>query len=181
LTENNNEFYNKLQKEAEMNQPINFNKFLYFISFISVLTVSLFTVSCSFKEPSAPTWDVTLAIPLINRVITVEELIEDTQYLAEGESGLVNFEFEEEFSRYEVGDQLKVADLNESFSSSLGQFKVPSPGVQAASMTFGQVYPAAYILDGQVTPVGAFGYDNVGVSLPDFDTLVRNSGKISKY
>ncbi len=154
-----------------MNQSINFNKFLYFISFISVLAVSLFTVSCSFKEPSAPTWDVTLAIPLINRVITVEELIEDTQYLAEGESGLVNFEFEEEFSRYEIGDQLKVADLNESFSSSLGQFKVPSPGVQAASMTFGQVYPAAYILDGQVTQVGEFGYDNVGISLPDFDTF----------
>ncbi|MCH8126917.1 hypothetical protein IIC38_13285 [candidate division KSB1 bacterium] len=167
-----------------MNQSINFNKFhklLYFVAFISVLTVSLFAVSCSFKEPSAPTWDVTVAIPLINRVITVEELIEDTQYLAEGESGLVNFEFEEEFSRYEVGDQLKVADLNETFSSSLGQFKVPSPGVRAASMTFGQIYPAAYLLDGQVTQVGTFGYDNVGVSLPGFDTFVSvliGSGRI---
>lgn len=149
----------------------NSHKLVFWGAVLSVFALSLFSVSCSFKEPAAPTWDVTVAIPLMNRALTVAELIDETEYLAEGESGLVKFEFEEEFERYEVGDQLKVANLDESFSSSLGEFKVPSPGIKSASMTFGQLYPAAYVLDGQTVPVGPFGYNDVGISLPSFDSF----------
>ncbi|MEE9170154.1 MAG: hypothetical protein V3U73_10330, partial [bacterium] len=109
------------------------------------------------------------------------ELMDDTDYLVTGENGLVNIDYEEEFERFELGDQLKMANVDEFFSSKLGEFRVPSPGINSAGLTFGQMYPPTILLDGQTVPVGGFSYDNIKVDLPSFNSfrsILIESGSI---
>lgn len=127
--------------------------------------------SCSIKEPAAPNWDITVAVPLMNRSIALSEIVEDTDLFATGDNGLLNIDFEEGFDRYEVGDQLTVAELTESFASELGDFRVPSPGAQETSLNFGDIYPAAIILHGQSAPVSSFSYETPEMILPSFETI----------
>jgi hypothetical protein len=170
-------------EEGSMKRLERFNHFTFPSQFflIATLFVLLISMSCSIKEPVAPQWDVTVAIPLMNRAIPLEELMDDTDYLVTGENGLVNIDYEEEFERFELGDQLKMANIDESFSSNLGEFRVPSPGVNSAGLTFGQMYPPAILLDGQTVPVGGFSYDSIKVDLPSFNSfrsILIESGSI---
>ena len=70
----------------------------------------LFLSQCSFKLPTeAPTWDVNLIIPLVSRMYTVEELIEDTDDLVINyQNEEIIFTMEEDIDRFEVGDHLKI-------------------------------------------------------------------------
>jgi len=70
----------------------------------------VFLNRCSFKLPSdAPTWDVNFIIPLISRMYTVEELVEDSDELVVDQlNEQIIFTMEEDIDRFEVGQHLKV-------------------------------------------------------------------------
>ena len=89
--------------------------FSFFTGIIFFLILSV-QFSCSFKEPVAPKWDVNLPVPLMNRTITMQELVDKNDFLVSNPDGLVSIDFEENLDRYEVGDQLKIEGVNESFT-----------------------------------------------------------------
>ena len=150
--------------------PLSLQRF-FPVKLMAVATVAVLLSSCSFDQPVAPKWDVKMAIPLVNRIYTVQEMIEKNDFLLEGTDGLVNVDYEKDLDRFEVGDALQVDGVSQHIDSKIGKFRVPSPGSKMISLTFGQLFPQAQSLDGQQAPVPAFQFDNVTASLPRFENF----------
>lgn len=148
------------------------------IIFFLILSVQF---SCSFKEPVAPKWDVNLPVPLMNRTITMQELVDKNDFLVSNPDGLVSIDFEENLDRYEVGDQLKIEGVNESFAAKLGKIEIPSPGTKTATFNLSDIYPPSQMLNGQMVPVPAFSFENLTANLEgfqDFESILIESGFI---
>ena len=110
------------------------------IIFVFILSIPF---SCSFKEPVAPQWDVNLPIPLMNRAITMQELVDKNDFIILNPNGLVSIDFEEELDEYEVGDELKVEGIQETFTDKIGKIEIQSPGANSAYLTMNDLYPPA--------------------------------------
>ena len=152
----------------------------FFSAIIFVLVLSI-PFSCSFKEPVAPQWDVNLPIPLINKTLTVQELIDKNEFLILNPNGLVSIDFEEELDRYEVGDKLRVEGINETFTSKIGKIELESPGSSETSLTLAEIFPPSTLLNGQTVPVPGFSFNNISASLGSYDnfrSILIESGSI---
>ncbi len=148
---------------------------------LTAAVLGIFQLTCSFDQPVAPKWDVKLAVPLINRTYTVQELIDKNNFLLEGANGVVNVDYEKDLDRYEVGDALQIDGLHESLVSKLGKFQLSSPGTKTLSLTFGQLYPLANAADGQTVPIDGFQYSNIEASFPrfeNFESVLIESGLV---
>lgn len=146
---------------------------------VIVCLILLTLSSCSFKEPVAPSWDVNLPVPLINRSFTMQELIDKNDFLVLNQSGLVTIDLQKDLDRYEVRDKLKVEDIHQSFSARIGEVEIPSPGSKQASVTLYDIYPPSAALNGQTVPVPPFSFDNISASLQgyeNFQSLLIQSG-----
>ncbi len=140
--------------------------------FLSVVIAPIFLqLSCSFEEPVAPQWDVRMAVPLIDKSLTMQELVDKNDFLLVNPEGVVSIDYEQDLDRFEVGDALQVSGINQSISSEIGKFRIVSPGSQVVSLAFGQIYPEASTLDGQNAVIPAFEYNGISASFPRFDNF----------
>lgn len=152
-----------------------------YIPFLLATVLLAILIGCSFDKPVAPKWDVRLAVPLMNRTFTMQELIEKNDFLVSNAQGVVSIDYEDSLGRFEVGDALQVDGFSQSIQSEIGKFTIPSPGNKFVRLTFGQIYPGAYALDGQTVPVPAFQYDNISTTVPpfeNFESVLIESGTI---
>jgi len=82
------------------------NRFL-FVCLLStiLLTGILFLSQCTFKDPAAPSWDVTFYIPLIDRLYTMEEAAEDTKEMTvDTLNKELDLRFDSDFSMSVMGE-----------------------------------------------------------------------------
>jgi len=67
------------------------------------------TSRCSFDEPSAPSWDLSLVVPLANRTYTMVNLADDTdEIIVDPLNRNVVFQHRQEIESFEVGEYLRI-------------------------------------------------------------------------
>ncbi|MFQ5824693.1 MAG: hypothetical protein ACE5JB_11600 [bacterium] len=127
--------------------------------YLVILIFLIFNViHCSFKKPSAPSWDVDVTIPLISKVYTMAEIAEDESILSVDSTGLLALEFESELDTYYVRDQLNLEQMQENFSSELGLFTIASPGSESMNMALWEIFSQAETFHGTTTVVPPFSF-----------------------
>jgi hypothetical protein len=68
-------------------------------------------IRCSLEKPSAPSWDVHLEIPLLNKHYTMVDLSEDYDELDIQDDDVI-FTIEQDLETFQVGDQLRVSGVH---------------------------------------------------------------------
>ncbi|MFQ5641087.1 MAG: hypothetical protein ACE5IR_24175 [bacterium] len=161
------------------------SNFLKRTLFISLFLSSFFIMTfmrCSFQKPSAPSWDVEVAIPLISKVYTMADIAEDESSLSLDSTGTLNFEAEADLDNHYVGDQLNIKDLQKSFQLSLGSFNVNSPGVEQSNIELREIYPPSDNFDGLTVTVPTFSFTTSKVALDayeDFSYVKIDTGTLN--
>lgn len=149
-----------------------------------VLITMPLALRCSFEKPSAPSWDVEVAIPLISKVYTMSEIADDEDALVEDSTGALSFEQTSELDEYLVGDQLDMEDQSDNFSLSMGSFTVDSPGSEFTSVELREIYTEADDLHGETTEIPPFNFETEKKPLEpydDFAYVVIDSGSIDLH
>lgn len=136
-----------------------------------VLLLVFNVVSCSVEKPSAPSWDVDITVPLINKVYTMAEIAEDETALFVDSTGSVNFEVEAELDQYFVGDQLTLEDQQEDMGIEMGTFTVEAPGSEFTFIELQEIYPEASNRDGETVVVPPFSFETQKRPLQDYESF----------
>jgi hypothetical protein len=87
-----------------------------------VLLISFMTIQCSIEKPVAPTWNLTLSVPLINEHYDMAILIDkmDEPYLKVDSLGNPLFYFEEKLDTTRLIDRLRCDSTSVGFKDTLG-------------------------------------------------------------
>ncbi len=97
-----------------------------------MIITTLILSSCTMKIPDKsdiPTWDVELSAPLINLTVKVEDVkaLADSPFVKiefDGDSIFAFQDTSKKIEKVEVGDQLEIDDINESFSQNVDDVTV---------------------------------------------------------
>lgn len=138
---------------------------------LAVCIATLPFFSCSFEKPSAPSWDVDVTIPMINKVYTMAEIAEDETALLVDSTGAVNFEVETDLDDYYVGDQLTLADEQENMNIEMGTFNIDAPGSEFLLVELQEIYPEAANRDGEMIVVPPFSFETQQRPLEPYESF----------
>jgi hypothetical protein len=127
-------------------------------AWLLIPSLFIFIANCSFEKPSAPSWDVEVSIPLLNKNYTMKELIEDQDVVFADSTGLLNFEETVELENHYVGDALSVEDIEDSFSKEMGAISIDSPDPKENYGELGEIIDDQGIPDGSTIPVPEFDF-----------------------
>ena len=110
------------------------------VVFVLFLSILLLVSSCVMKIPEKsdlPSWSVTIEVPLVKETITIDELLEDSLFVGipYGTDGDSIFAYQDaiEIEKVEVGDQLNIDDIQQSFTQSIDDVKVDENSKQYSS------------------------------------------------
>src|SRR3990172_7547412 len=121
-------------------------KLKIFLLLSLLFSLLLLTLQCSFEKPSSPSWDVEVSIPLISKQFTMDEIADDEDAInVDSTTGLLSFAETSELDEYQVGDQLDIDDITDSFTQELGTFDIDSPGSEFTSVELQEIYEDAEI------------------------------------
>ncbi|MBU0713065.1 hypothetical protein KJ762_12925 [bacterium] len=110
--------------------------------FVSLFMLSILLVSssCMMKLPDKsdmPSWNVNLEIPLMKTTITADDLFGDSLFVGvpygTSRDSIFAYEDQVEIEKVEVGDQLNIEDINQSFSQSIDDIRVKQTVKQFSS------------------------------------------------
>jgi len=137
-------------------------------------------LTCSFDDPKAPSWDVPINLPLIDRTYTVAELIKDSENAFVTPEGLVGLRIEGEIDTTLIGDNLSLPDVAQSFSIGLDNLQIPNLGSGTSQFAFSTLTTEAIAKNGLVSTIAAFSFSNVvGVQIvsPEYAFTGISRGK----
>jgi len=138
-------------------------------------------LSCDFKKPAAPSWDLPLNIPMIDRTYPVSELIEGEKNLSGGKDGLLSFKIEKEIDTTFVGHQLTLPDMQQTINLGLDAFEIPDLPVQADRYFFYQLTEEAAAKNGSNSTIAPFAFNNLPAqehSSADLHYAVLQKGRV---
>lgn len=140
-------------------------------SFVTLLLICLViaAVGCSFKKPSAPSWDVEVSVPLISKRFTMAKIAEDEDAVVLNSDSTLAFEQTSELDNYEVGEQLDVEDMSDFFSLELGSIDIDSPGSNSTQVELREIFSNAEALDGQSSVISSFNFTTEKKQLDSYD------------
>jgi len=97
------------------------NRFFFCAKFL-IGFLSALLIQCSINKPTAPTWNVKLSVPLVNRYYDMATLIDkmDEPYLKLDTLGNPLFYFEEELDTIRLVDKLRCDSTSVNFKDTLG-------------------------------------------------------------
>lgn len=102
--------------------------------FFVVVLIGIIITGCSitdFKDARLPSWSVNLQFPLTEQTVDLATMLEDSliQVVPLGTNGDSIFIYQDvmDIDRVEVGDQLSIADVQESFTQTVDQNNVEVP------------------------------------------------------
>lgn len=124
------------------------------------LSTSIFLSGCMIDnptQPNLPAWSVDLEFPIIQKSVTINELLSDSlfsldQYGTDGDS-IYSFHQSIEIPSIEVGQQLTIPDINQSVASTVGPISIPDiAAVQTPTFDLQTIAPTLYsALDAAIT------------------------------
>jgi len=112
----------------------------------------------------------------------MSDLADDEDAVFVDSSGTLGFEETSQLDQYNVGGQLDIDDIEDSFSQQLGIFTVKSPGSEFTGVSLREIFSNADILDGQTAIVPGFDFATDKKNLNTFDAfeyVVIDSGEIT--
>jgi hypothetical protein len=86
---------------------------VFYLTLFGIMTLSLFLYQCTFKSPSAPVWDVSLIVPLISEMYTMEKLGDESDDI-EIQGDQVLFNIDHQLDPIEMGDFLRINGAEKS-------------------------------------------------------------------
>ncbi len=153
------------------NVDVSYRRTLSLAWLVPLLALS-FVVACSVEKPVAPKWETKLAIPLIDKTFTVQDLLGDNDKIFIDQDGVVGLQIEKELSRYEVGERLKIDGIDRRFEAELGNFTVTAPDTGKVSISLAEIYPPAQnIPAGQETEIPGFDFAVPPKAVEPFETF----------
>jgi len=111
-------WHSKLEAETKYRLP--------FWALLSIALLSFLIFQCSINKPTAPTWNVELSVPLVNKYYSMADLIDrmDEAYLEVDSLGNPVFYFEEELDTIRLVDKLLCDSTSINFKDTLGIINV---------------------------------------------------------
>ncbi|MCG2717020.1 MAG: hypothetical protein L6422_12265 [Candidatus Marinimicrobia bacterium] len=89
------------------------------------------------EKSDLPSWSVTIEVPLVKETITIDELLEDSLFVGipYGTDGDSIFAYQDqiEIEKVEIGDQLNIDDIQQSFTQSVEDVNVEEKSKQYSS------------------------------------------------
>lgn len=112
--------------------------------FITLFAALLLT-SCSVETPQAPSWDIDLTIPLINRTFTATELVErmSSEQIAVDSSGDLSFTLSEQLDTVRTDTLLRLDDFSSEVERQIGVLSVTPPAPQTEAIRLIDEIPLA--------------------------------------
>lgn len=136
-----------------------------------IMALARFLSGCDLPDPAAPSWDIDLNIPLINKRYYLSEFVEDTDELYADSLGNLTFEFDSELDTVFVAEHLSINGFEEQFNQAVGSFKVPVPETRGVTITLGEMYPPANNLNGLTAPIPGFQFDIPNRTFEGFESF----------
>jgi len=128
--------------------------------------------SCSIKDPVAPTWEVIINLPLINKSYEMADLIDEEELATVGSDSIYFYDYKGIIDPIEVGDEITIEDLDETLSQVIGTFSVPSPPPQSVPFPLSLLYPPAAGGSGGIpVPIPAFSFSGIQLDMPAFGSF----------
>jgi hypothetical protein len=109
---------------------------------LSFLLVAMLVFQCSIENPTVPTWNVKLTVPLINRHYDMSSLIDrmDEPYLKTDSLGNPCFGFEEELDTIRLTNNLKCDSAFYHFKDTLGIVSLHSSELKTKVLSISDFY-----------------------------------------
>jgi hypothetical protein len=107
-----------------------------------LILLPLLLFECSIEKPAAPTWNVTLTIPLIDKYYDMPTLIDkmDEPYLKMDSLGNPCFGFEEELDTIRLSNDLKCDSSFSHFQDTLGIVSIRESEIKTRVLSVGDFY-----------------------------------------
>jgi hypothetical protein len=141
----------------------------------------LVLAACSIANPAAPSWEVTLNLPLFNDTYQVLDLLDEGDFAPIGSDSLYTYTFEETLDRIEVGSDLTLDAIDETVATEIGTFTVPAASGDASALVdLTDLDPSLLSLSGP-TALPAFSFSGVEhdlTPLENFSAATIASGTI---
>ena len=151
-----------------------------FVGFgLLLIVINVLFFSCSIESPKAPSWDVPLNIPLINKTYTITEIADKNDKLFIAENGLLGFQYEGEFDTTFIGSRIRLPELSQSMILDFGEMNVPVLLADAEEYPFSKLWHQAAEHNGHTMAIPAFSFSDVeGKPLqdPDFRSAIISEG-----
>lgn len=136
-----------------------------------IQSVFIFSIimGCNLPNPIAPSWDMDLNIPLINKTYSIQEFLDESDEMKADSLNNVYFEFEEQLDTLTAEDQLHVEEVKEVFTQEIGNFSISSPGAENVTVEFRDIFDQADAMNGQSTVVPSFPIAPITKQLPQYE------------
>ena len=107
----------------------------------------LLGIGCALTQtPEAPSFNVTITVPITDQIQTMEEIVEDNPDFLTLSGDIVTFAIERDIDPYEVGDDLSIEPPRVEERTDLGDFKVDSPGARSPpAITLREIAPSEVV------------------------------------
>ncbi|MGD0337559.1 MAG: hypothetical protein ABSB78_02100 [Bacteroidota bacterium] len=114
------------------------------LNFLYLCCVGIILISGCIESfnPVAPSWDVTLNLPLVNHTYTIQDIIQNNPTLFKtGKNGILLYTTSAVIKPTTVGDSLTISDDSIAFQSVIGKFSLKDASTTSDTITLGQIAP----------------------------------------
>ena len=170
-------------------KPVNFwDSFLFKYSTrailgLIVIAIFLTLVQCSIKSPEAPSWNTTFSIPVVNRLYTMDELVDKIgqDELGIDSAGNVSFTVTKSIDPIGIDEsQLSTSDVSYNQSQTLGIVSIVPPSFSPLAVNLSSISGLSTALPGDSALVNAmkFSVFNNLPQIQEFTTVDIQTGQV---
>jgi len=157
---------------------------LMMVAFIAIVILTL--AQCTVKKPESPTWETHFSLPLINRTVGMDELLDNLNQdgLVIDSNGGVNFSINQQLDSVVLGQsEFSTPDIQYAVSTTLGTVTVSVSSTPPVYVSLNAINGLASALPNDSAQVPAMRFDvfNDLNPIPDFSQAVVQTGQIHAY
>ncbi|RPI02640.1 MAG: hypothetical protein EHM72_03715, partial [Calditrichaeota bacterium] len=133
--------------------------------------------NCAFEEPKAPSWQVSINIPITSQNISIQNLIEEDHALFSYGDGLLGLRVEGDLEPIQMGDALVLEDIEDNFQVDIPNVTMQRLNADLVKFPFSSVSGLSSVNGPQV--VAPFSFQNVKGELKpeqDIESIKLNQG-----
>ncbi len=150
----------------------------YFLLMLFVSSLCMLHIACNVQSPKAPHWDLPVNIPLVDSTFTLQELAKNADDITVLQNGLIGFHYEGEFDTTQVGDQLTLDDVAQSYEVDFNSLQIPTIAAAFNQFFFYQLSTEAATKDGQSSTFASFSFNNIeGISFTSSELVATKINK----
>ncbi len=148
---------------------------------LAILACLATLTACDISEPSLPSFDSSVSIPLGSQRLTIAEVLDDDPSLVTAEDGGISFTTAGEPDTISLGMDLDVDVAAQHIHQSWGSFVLDDPDPVAVGESFAEAWPPASQAAGTTTTVPDFDfrYEAPGLGLGGITACTLSQGTLT--